>query len=567
MLFCSGKARASMLKAAARGTVRRGYLRGYAALALSTTRTGMVEASSSSSYYYSSSTSSNAGSIDSHAIFPREHIKFQRRYFQSFDSIERQSPLDILREVHQRILQDKEYSPVLSSHQRGPSTNISTLESKATVAMAGTFGRLYRNLPAIQSQEPADQCPRRRVLQFLARDCSVDRKAVDKAVEVYHKVLHEGELTPHLATYSRLHDVSAPLYHDILRYLLLDHACEGMESIICIREDVRAWLRSLHARDEESVDLIAGLKRLDQRLQEILSVWFVPGLLEHRRITYETTSASVLEYIVRHEAVHPVSSLRDLRRRLGPDRRVFAIFHPTLSEQPLFVLYVALLGSIPTSMATIQKAEESAVEADAVQPAVACFYSISNLRKGLVGVGMGEYLIHETVEHLQKEIPSLQTFCTLSPIPGFRQWLESDVHRHDWITQEDRQALADSLGCSADVAVTTLLERLEKSLDDHPNLSAIPTVRQVMMRWAAHYLFVEKHRRKPLDRVARFHVSNGAIMDQLHWGADLSPKGWRNSFGIMVTYRYDLLQLPLNQRNFESNNLIPLGECFSQYLN
>jgi len=111
-----------------------------------------------------------------------------------------------------------------------------------------------------------------------------------------------------------------------------------------------------------------------------------------------------------------------------------------------------------------------------------------------------------------------------------------------------------------------LLESLE-SLDDHSKLSTMLDVRQVLMRWAARYLFVEKHRRKPLDRVTRFHVSNGAIMDQLHWGADISPKGWRNSFGIMVTYRYDLVQLPLNQQNFESNNLVPLGESFSQYLN
>ena len=178
---------------------------------------------------------------------------------------------------------------------------------------------------------------------------------------------------------------------------------------------------------------------------------------------------------------------------------------------------------------------------------------------------MGEFLIHKTVERLQKEIPSLQTFCTLSPIPGFRQWFETDAERHDWITQEDRDVLAQSLNCSPNDAVSNLLDRLQ-SLDDQPSLVTLPNVREMMMRWTAYYLYHGKHRRKPLDRVARFHISNGAIMDQLHWGADLSPKGWRNSFGLMVTYRYDLLQLSLNQMNFESNSLIPLGESFAQHV-
>jgi hypothetical protein len=340
-----------------------------------------------------------------------------------------------------------------------------------------------------------------------------------------------------------------------------------MEAIVAIREDLRRWIRSLQAKDTDSVNLIEHLKLLDEHLQGILSVWFVPGLLEHRRITYENTSASVLEYIARNEAVHPVSSLRDLRRRLGSDRRVFSIFHPLLKEQPLFVLYVALLPSIPSSMAVIQKADESTEDqAPRIPPTVACFYSISNLRKGLVGVGMGEYLIHKTVETLQKELPSIQTFCTLSPIPGFRQWLESDGDRHEWILDEDRRLLANELGCTPNESVAIFLDKLQ-NLDEHSVLTNVLSIRQVMLRWTAHYLFREKHRRKPLDRVARFHISNGAIMDRLHWTADMSPKGWRNSYGVMVTYRYDLIQLELNQMNFESNNLIPVGEEFSKHVN
>lgn len=431
--------------------------------------------------------------------------------------------------------------------------------------MAGSFGKLYRTLPPIDWKQDASQCERRLVLDCLARECNVNREAVDKAIAIYEKVMHDGELTPELATYNRLHDVSAPIYHEILRYLMLDHAREGMESVVTLREDLRSWIRSVSATDAERLDLITHLKRLDEHLQEILSVWFVPGLLEHRRITYETTSANILENIVRHEAVHPVTSLKDLRRRLGPDRRVFAIFHPTLGEEPLYVLYVALQTGIPRSMTTIQQVEEHQPDSKIDPPTVACFYSISNIRKGLIGTGMGEYLIHKTVERLQEEMPSLKTFCTLSPIPGFRQWLEADFERFGWIPQSDREMLAESLNCTPEVAVPTLIERL-KSVDDQPTLASLPNVQEIMLRWTAHYLYNEKHQRQPFDRVARFHISNGAIMDQLHWGADLSRKGWQNSFGLMVTYRYDLLQLSTNQRNFESNHSIPIGESFDEHM-
>jgi malonyl-CoA decarboxylase len=180
-------------------------------------------------------------------------------------------------------------------------------------------------------------------------------------------------------------------------------------------------------------------------------------------------------------------------------------------------------------------------------------------------MGLGEYLLHETVEQLHQEIPSLQTFATLSPIPNFRRWMEAATEEAQWITKEDRKVLGVALSCPPEVAVPTLFERL-RNLDEQPLLTSLPNVQAVMLRWAAHYLYIEKHRRKPLDRVARFHVGNGAILDQLHWGADLSRKGWQSSFGIMVTYRYDLVQLSLNQSNFESNDIIAVGGSFSQHI-
>ena len=51
------------------------------------------------------------------------------------------------------------------------------------------------------------------------------------------------------------------------------------------------------------------------------------------------------------------------------------------------------------------------------------FYSISNCQKGLRGVSFGNFLIKHVVEELKRELPKLTTFVTLSPVPGFANWL------------------------------------------------------------------------------------------------------------------------------------------------
>ena len=52
------------------------------------------------------------------------------------------------------------------------------------------------------------------------------------------------------------------------------------------------------------------------------------------------------------------------------------------------------------------------------------FYSISNCQAGLKGVSFGNFLIKQVAEELKRELPSLRTFITLSPVPGFREWLQ-----------------------------------------------------------------------------------------------------------------------------------------------
>ena len=93
------------------------------------------------------------------------------------------------------------------------------------------------------------------------------------------------------------------------------------------------------------------------------------------------------------EAVHPLRSLDDLRSRLGPDRRVFGLFHPLLPNEPLVFVHVSLQPDIPNSMKQVL-----ITPAQLVNPKVAAFYSISNGQRGLAGVGLGEFLIKGAVK-------------------------------------------------------------------------------------------------------------------------------------------------------------------------
>jgi malonyl-CoA decarboxylase len=370
-----------------------------------------------------------------------------------------------------------------------------------------------------------------------------------------------------------------------------------------MREDLRQWIPCLHATDEKLADLADHLKRFDGHIQrQIMSIWFVPGLLEIRRITYQHTSAQIIEKIARYEAVHPISNLNDLRRRLGPERRVFALFHPTLPDEPLFVLYISLQDQIATTMEQIHSQEDVMLQKSDKDPPASCrnnpppkvavFYSISNLRPGLSGLGLAEYLIQQAVTLLKDDLSTstLQTFVTLSPLPGFRKWLEEHIiHRGTGLddllcvskelptiaaaSPQELQSLAYYLDCPPELnhvlksALTTFIEsdknKKESAAAGNNNKKdeLLTHLRPILMRLAAHYLVYEKHRRKPLNKVARFHIGNGAILDRVHWAADIASKnGWRNSFGIMVTYRYDLSQLQENQARHERDNHIPLGE-------
>lgn len=292
----------------------------------------------------------------------------------------------------------------------------------------------------------------------------------------------------------------------------------GLHFLIHLRADMLRW----HKR-------IPGLRALDDDLEALFSNWFDVGLLELQPITWDSP-ASLLEKLIRYEAVHEISSWTDLRNRLDSDRRCYAFFHPRMPREPLIFVEVAF---VPEMAANVQALlDEAAPLEDLRRVKWAIFYSISNTQAGLRGVSFGNFLLKRVIEELQREFPKLKQFATLSPIPGFA----------DWLRRQDAAAIAGVLG----------EKRLARWTERHGDApadgaawlaalapdSADATVRDTALTLAAHYLVREQKDGLPADAVARFHLGNGACVERLNWGADLSRKGRAQGGGMMVNYLY-----------------------------
>jgi malonyl-CoA decarboxylase len=288
-------------------------------------------------------------------------------------------------------------------------------------------------------------------------------------------------------------------------------------------------------------DLLAAhqpaLALVDRDLKHLLASWFNRGFLVLRRIDWQTPAA-ILEKIIAYEAVHEIQGWDDLRRRLDPaDRRCFAFFHPSLVDEPLIFVEVALTRDMPETIGSVlEEAPKNGV--GFASPTTAVFYSISNCQEGLRGISFGSFLIKQVVEDLVKEIPSLKTFVTLSPVPQYADWLS--------------HALA---GDSAHFLSDAERERLLRL--DHPTwvdeLEASDGIKPLLLRLAAHYFLNAKAAdRRPLDPVARFHLGNGARLERINWLGDTSEKGLREAHGLMVNYRYELKDIEKNHEAYEN---------------
>ena len=271
-------------------------------------------------------------------------------------------------------------------------------------------------------------------------------------------------------------------------------------------------------------------KSLDADLAHLLGSWFNRGFLTLQRIDWRTP-AIVLEKLIAHEAVHEIRGWADLQRRLEADRRCFAFFHPVLPDEPLIFIEVALTRGMSASVSRLL--DPKAAVDDPARADTATFYSITNCQEGLRGISFGNLLIKQVAEEIGRQLPRVQRYATLSPVPGFRAWLRR--------TRPRLERLANGPALLAD------LDRIDAP-DWHRNPPA--ALKALLMQLCACYLLGNGREGEAPDAVARFHLGNGARIERLNWSGDNSEQGMRRSAGLMVNYVYDLEQVEKNHEAY-----------------
>ena len=389
------------------------------------------------------------------------------------------------------------------------------------VAMAHQILTLYRGLTAEQKLG---------FFEFLAHALQPNEKEVTSAAAAY-------VAQPSSATLARLQAAVEGPRQEFFRRLNLAPGATG--EIVALRYD----LLKLLAKD-------SALATVDVDLRHLLYSWFNRGFLVLRRIDWQTPAA-ILEKIIAYEAVHAIQGWDDLRRRLDPtDRRCFAFFHPSLVDEPLIFVEVALSDDMADSIDNLL--DEAPKSGRTAEPAAANFYSISNCQGGLRGISFGNFLIKQVVEELAREKPTLKTYATLSPMPGFARWLDEMVADDETglVTPELRETLQPLSN--------------PRWIDD---AEVVRTLEAPLTMLAAHYLVMAKTSDgRPVNPVARFHLGNGARLERINWLADKSAKGLKDSHGLMVNYRYDLKEFERNHEAYANEGVVATSRAVRSLL-
>lgn len=293
--------------------------------------------------------------------------------------------------------------------------------------------------------------------------------------------------------------------------------------------DLRGFLLKVRRDDK----LLAAL---EADLRGLLAAWFDIGFLELHRIDWNSPAA-LLEKLVGYEAVHEIRSWRDMKNRLDSDRRCYAFFHPRMPGEPLIFVEVALVKGLAGSVQRLL--DEKAPLLDPREADTAIFYSISNCQQGLAGISFGNFLIKRVVEELSGEFRNLKTFATLSPIPGFRVWLDETIaaDQPGLLSDEESASLSSAMPArSGEQALAAIVAKRGWWREVGLRKTAEP----VLLRLCARYLLLETNRgKRASDPVAHFHLSNGARVERLNMLGDTSEKGAKESATLMVNYLYD----------------------------
>jgi malonyl-CoA decarboxylase len=378
---------------------------------------------------------------------------------------------------------------------------------------------------------------RRNFLETLVDNFSVDREQVKTTAR---QLLETADDHSFQQVASRMRETLISPQQSLLRQF--NALPQGIKFLVDLRADLLTFLASQ-----------PKLTTLDHDLKSLLATWFDIGFLSVERITWQSPAA-LLEKLMAYEAVHAISSWNDLHNRLESDRRCYAFFHPSMSEEPLIFIEVALVDGLAASVQELL--DESAPEIAPEEANTAIFYSISNTQRGLQGISFGPFLIKQVVTSLRRQLPNLKTFSTLSPLPGFRRWLTSYY---------EAAMGAETLG-SMGQALTEAARLLKVAAEPEAvfntpqwwqNQQVATTLQEPLLALCARYLHEPRAKdRAPLDPVARFHLGNGARIERINWLGDTSAKGMQESCGLMVNYRYQLKEIEKNIESYATSKEI-----------
>lgn len=361
------------------------------------------------------------------------------------------------------------------------------------IGSAGETSGLALAQDIISTFEQLDDDAKLEFFRHIATGMNISPKAVRTTLDAYEK-------TPSKATYRAFMFAAEPRRQELIRRL---NSLPGSTGALV---QMRADLLRLGRSEPE-------LQALDLDFRHLFTSWFNRGFLVLRPINWQSP-AHILEKIIAYEAVHAIDSWGDLRRRLEPeDRRCFGFFHPSMPDEPLIFVEVALTKGIPVSVQTLLDKNHTAIPVDEADTAV--FYSISNCQAGLASISFGSSLIKQVASDLAAEMKGIKTFVTLSPIPNLTRWLQQEG-------AEINGEIPDNI---AEIAADYLLNATRPD-------------------------------GLPFDPVARFHLGNGAIVHAIHANADISEKGRAQSGGAMVNYLYDLDNIAQNHEKFATTNQV-----------
>ena len=343
--------------------------------------------------------------------------------------------------------------------------------------------------------------------RLLNADYDIDVARIKKAIDNYEHNPDAGNLVKVTAA-------SEPGRQELLRRINL--APGGTRRLVKMREHL---LKAM--RDNPELD------KIDADFHHLFNTWFNRGFLLMEPLDW-TTPAHILEKIIAYEAVHEIKSWAELRSRLEPvDRYCYGFFHPSMGDEPLVFVEVALTDHIPSAIGEILHRDPECEAPD--NPTCAIFYSISNCHNGLAGVSFGNFLIKQVATSLKMRFPQLKTFSTISPAPGFRRWLQAEARQHH--------------------EIALLMDRFDAS--------AAEDQKEELEKIAAQYFLQQKNSRsEPLDPVARFHLKNGAKLERINILGNPSAIGMERSFGTMVNYVYDLSKVEENHEKYVKKNKI-----------